>query len=156
MTATQILIPARHKYEIPEWLDRAGPNVLPPGPKQLYKYLLVFGRTGCWQYNCRLAHKFNAEIRTIRRWIAWLKAHNLIRVTQPYNRRRRLYAVLRDSSVDFLAGQCLTDATNAVKTLFRTDAEIRRRKERTLAQLGIDPGLPILPFPGMPTPPHGG
>ena len=154
----QLLLPAqaRHHYNIPEWVKQAPDSFFAAGPKKLYCYLLVFGVTGCWRWNCRLARHFKTSERTIQRWLQWLKDHKLITIKQPYNRRRVLYACRCEDFVEFLTRPMFRLPEPPRKKRHLTDAEFQAARDRQLRALGVDKGLPILPFPDMPLVNYGG
>lgn len=145
-------IPAKHAYTIPEWVANVPDTVFPQGPKKLYCYLTVFGRTGCWQYNSRLAKKYHTTPRTIQRWLDWLKHRKLIRIEQPYNRRRRIFAYPCEDILEFFTKPMFEEPKPAKRSRPLSKAEFHDRRQRMLAELCGPYGLPSLP-PICPPPP---
>jgi len=132
---TQLLIPAKHQYEIPEWLETIPERDFPSGPKKLYRYLLVFGNTGCWQYNCRLAERFGVTERAIQKWLAWLKRQELITIQQPFNRRRRIWAKLYGERIEWFTSQCFAKASKKLAKAFMGKQAFEAEKDRQLRLL---------------------
>lgn len=151
MMGKQALLPVRfrHGYKIPEWLGKVPDAAFPPGPKGFYCYLIIFGKTGCWQYNCSLARRFRTTPRTIRRWVEFLKSKGLVRITQPYNRRRKLYAEHRQDAVDFYTAGIGKLPKPPAGSGHLSLAEQQRRKDIFEKECGLW-GKPCAPFSNMP------
>jgi len=143
----QLLMPvqAKHKYQIPEWVKNAPDDVFPAKTKRLYTYLLVFGVTGCWQWNCRIARRFHTTDRTIRRWLNWLKAHKLIEIRQPFNSRRVIVAHQCKDFLEFLARPLGHMPPPQPKKHRLTEAKFALKRDRTVSLFGLNPRLPNLP-----------
>lgn len=133
-------ITTKHRYTIPDWLAKVPATIFPDGPKSLYTYLLVFGASGCWQYNCRLAERFQKEERTIRRWLNWLKSHRLIYIHQPYNRRRRIIAYNYNEQLEWFTNYILKPKSAINRADKLSSSEFQKRKcEQVKELLGDTP-----------------
>lgn len=155
MDKLTVPITPKNRYPVPEWVKKAPKGVFPYGAREFYCYLLIFGPSGCWQYNCRLAQRFDVKKRTIQRWIDWLKAHKLIHIKQPYNRRRRIYAYPYDSPLEWFASHIFARRPKGEKSHILTQAEFKDRRDHQLHLLFPEGIPPILPFDDMPPPTDG-
>lgn len=83
--------PKARKFYAPWWIYKMHRKLIPRGPRDLYTYLCVFGPESCWLWNWRLAKKFGVTKRTIRRWLKWLKDENLIHISKPFGKDRKIH-----------------------------------------------------------------
>lgn len=124
--------PPPKKYRCPWWIFKLSHRVIPGSVRELYAYLCIFGQTGNWQWDCRLAKKYGVTDRTIRRWLHWLKANKLIWIENPFGRSRRIHAIYYADSVKWLDGQLFKKATIKTHPSSKEFEDSRRRNMRAI------------------------
>jgi hypothetical protein len=141
----------------PKWVTKLGPRHFPYGPRRLYHYLCHFTSCECISYNYLLAQEFGVDSRTIRRYLAWLRYHSLIRLslrsdlTQPLDPKgfktiRRIYVHHYPSAAAWFvtqAADALVPKKRRRKPAKRekaawsdlTQAQFEARKQQAIRQL---------------------